>query len=253
MSKTCLFTDPPFACRTEPLSFTLKTIAQRYKKLNSIYHVLPIFWVFPYFMENYIHNVMPEMDMMDYLVNYTNHKHYHSGVNGRKEGSPIRIFTNIPLNLIPLPISEGYRYCKLCEKFTFKENVHCRKCGECPSKNGSKYLHCELCALCVKPNYKHCKNCDRCTQVEKHDCASYQSNITCWICLTKGHNEVNCEKWAKLNRKTLGIKRKSLKTAKKICFLCNVAGHNERKCKQRKFLLKEETFLGEVCNIFNNK
>lgn len=250
MSKTCIFTDPPFACRTEPLSFTLKTVAQSYKNVNSIYHVLPIFWVFPYFMENYIQNVMPEMTMIDYKVNYTNHKLYHNGSNGRKNGSPIRIFTNIPLNLIPLPVSEGYRYCKHCGKFTFKENAHCQKCFDCPSKNGSRYVHCNLCALCVKPYYKHCKNCDRCTQVANHNCDAYQRNITCWICMTKGHNEVNCEKWAKLNTKMLKTKKKSLKISKKICLLCNKAGHNERNCEKRKLLLREEKFLDVICNIF---
>lgn len=188
--------------------------------------------------------------MVDYMVNYTNHKLYHSGANGRKDGSPIRIFTNIPLNLIPLPVSEGYKFCKFCAKFTFKENAHCQRCFDCPSKNGCQYVHCNLCALCVKPYYKHCTNCDRCTQVANHDCDVYQRNTTCWICSTKGHNEVHCEKWAKFSTKMMTIKRKSLKMAKKICLLCNRAGHNERNCENRKALLKEERFLDDVCNIF---
>lgn len=202
-------------------------------------------------MENYIQNVMPEMSMVDYMVNYTNHKLYHNGVNGRKDGSPIRIFTNIPLNLISLPVSEGYKFCRLCAKFTFKENAHCQRCFECPSKNGGQYVHCNFCAVCVKPYYKHCTNCDRCTQVANHDCDVYQRNTTCWICSTKGHNEVHCEKWAKFSTKMITIKRKSLKIAKKICLLCNRAGHNERNCEKRKALLKEERFLDVVCNIFN--
>lgn len=210
-------------------------------------------WVFPYFMENYIKNVMPEMDMIDYMVNYTNHKLYHNDVKGRKGGSPIRIFTNIPLELIPLPACEGYRFCKICEKFTFKDNAHCQKCAKCPSKNGSKYVHCELCALCVKPSYKHCKNCDRCTQIVGHNCDFYQRNITCWICLTKGHNESNCEKWAKLSTNTLKIRKKSMKIAKKICLICSKIGHNEPNCNKRELLLKEKMFLGKICNIFNNK
>lgn len=210
-------------------------------------------WVFPYFMESYIKNVMPEMDMIDYMVNYTNHKLYNNGANGRKEGSPIRIFTNIPLNLIPLPVSEGYRFCKLCKKYTFKNNTHCQKCLKCPSKNGCKYVHCELCALCVKPSYKHCKNCDRCTQIAGHQCDLYQKNLTCWICLTKGHNEINCEKWTMLSTNTLTIKNKSLKIAKKVCLICGKVGHNERNCNKRNLLLKENTFLDEVCNIFSNK
>ncbi len=203
-------------------------------------------------MENYIQSVMPEMSMVDYMVNYTNHKLYHSGKNGRKDGSPIRIFTNVPLNVVPLPVAEGYKFCKHCAKFTFKENVHCRKCSGCPSKNGSQYVHCELCALCVKPNYKHCTKCDRCTQVTNHDCAAYQRNITCWICSTKGHNEVHCKKWAECGSvKLLAVKKRSMKISKKICLLCSNAGHNERNCKKRRALLNEEKFLDVVSNIFN--
>lgn len=204
-------------------------------------------------MANYVQKVMPEMGMIDYMVNYTNHKSYHNGSKGRKEGSPIRIFTNIPLDMIQLPVSEGYKFCKQCAKFTYKENVHCKKCLECPSKNGCQYVHCDLCALCVKPYYKHCRNCDRCTIVSNHDCGIYQSNITCWICLTKGHNEVNCEKWAKFCTSALKTKRKSLKISRKICLLCSKAGHNERNCAQRKSLLNEERFMDVVSNIFSQK
>lgn len=53
-------------------------------------------WVFPYFMETYITHLMPEMEMSDYKINYTNHEMYRS-INGRKEGSPVRFLTNISL------------------------------------------------------------------------------------------------------------------------------------------------------------
>ncbi|KAG4078493.1 hypothetical protein HA402_009205 [Bradysia odoriphaga] len=117
----------------------------------------------------------------------------------------------------------------------------------------SKYVHCELCAVCVKSYYKHCNKCDRCTQVANHDCDAYQQNIKCWICLTKGHNEVNCSHWAKFGVKMAKIKAKSLKISRKICLLCNKTGHNERNCAKRSSLLKETKFLGEICNIFTNK
>ena len=57
-----------------------------------------------------------------------------------KKGSPARIFTNVaPVNQIELPLSEGYKYCKTCEKFTFDENFHCPECDICPSKVTLEY------------------------------------------------------------------------------------------------------------------
>lgn len=57
---------------------------------------------------------------------------------GRKFGSPVRIFTNIPLNKLILPSNEGYRYCDICEYWVSEENQHCPQCNKCTSK--VKYL-----------------------------------------------------------------------------------------------------------------
>jgi hypothetical protein len=46
--------------------------------------------------------------MCDYQINYVNHGSFKSA-GGRKKGSPVRIFTNLPLEKVELPEGEGYR------------------------------------------------------------------------------------------------------------------------------------------------
>lgn len=251
--RCCIFTDPPFGCRTEPLVFTLQTLSQTYSQINGSHDILPIFWVFPYFMEVYITKLMPEMEMLDYKVDYTNHETYHSGQNGRKQGSPVRLFTNVPLYLIELPVTEGYRLCKKCKKWVARENRHCDRCKKCPSKNGATYVHCNLCEVCVKPTYKHCNNCWRCTQIEHHECNKYQMQLKCAICLQKGHNEVNCHKWFEICGKNaqeiIKLKSKIIKTGRRICLLCFKPGHSEQCCHKRNQVLKETSFLNQRYNL----
>lgn len=57
-----------------------------------------------------------------------------SGLKARKLGSPVRIFTNIPLDKFLLPKEEGYWLCKDCMKWSSKENKHCPYCSFCTSK-----------------------------------------------------------------------------------------------------------------------
>lgn len=256
-----LFTDPPFGCRTELLAATIKTITQRYQSFNALsQRILPTMWIFPYFMETYIHQVMPEMQMAAYRVNYTNHSSYHeaSDKGGRKQGSPIRIFANIPLNLLTLPASEGYAWCAPCRKWRAADEKHCLKCGDCSSKNGALYVHCELCAECVKPNYRHCERCNRCTQVSGHSCDNYETHLTCWICGKKGHNERKCTSWLtgrglKILRKYNHMKKSKRCAQRRLCLVCGGHGHNERRCLKRGELLYERTFMQEVFNIFNTE
>lgn len=254
--KCCLVTDPPFGCRTEPLAHTIRTISIEYKRTNNLLDMLPVLWIFPYFMENYIQFEMPEMEMLDYKINYTNHDTYHDGQKGRKQGSPVRIFTNIPLTLVKLPANEGYRYCPKCKRSVHIANVHCRICKRCPSKNGSTYVHCALCDNCVKPTYKHCTNCIRCTQVEGHQCDEFQMNLTCDICFGKGHNELNCLKWTAMAGRNLNnlikLKKKAENKRKRLCLICLNVGHREKKCTRRRELLKEEYFLSIPKNIVNS-
>lgn len=248
----CIFTDPPFGCRTEPLVHTLQTLSQTYRKINHTNDVLPIFWVFPYFMETYITKLMPEMEMCDYKVNYTNHETYHAGHDGRKQGSPVRLFTNVPVHQIDLATVEAYRLCKKCNKWVAHENQHCNRCKKCPSKNGAPYVHCNLCELCVKPTYRHCNNCWRCTQIEHHECHKYQMQLKCPICLQKGHNELNCQQWfalcGKHESQIIKLKLKAIKIGRRICLICFKTGHNEQFCTKRKQILNEHSFLSERSN-----
>ncbi|XP_075149977.1 rRNA N(6)-adenosine-methyltransferase ZCCHC4 [Haematobia irritans] len=243
-----IFTDPPFGCRTELIANTLQKITRLHNRINGLpYQPLPIFWIFPYFSVHYLQQVLPSLQMCDYKINYTNHESYTDiGKMARKQGSPVRLFTNVPLELIKLPVQELYKYCSKCEKYTALENRHCDKCKCCPSKNGSTYVHCEQCGLCVKPTYVHCQNCRRCTQSEGHNCIEYQSKQKCFICRRIGHIETRCEFWKK---KTILFPTANEYTAGKkaiICLLCNGKGHNELHCDKRSLYLKESTFMGET-------
>lgn len=238
-----LVTDPPFGCRTEILADTIKVIDRKYRQINGHRKILPIFWIFPYFMEFYIKNCMPEMEMIDYRINYTNHDTFHCNQKGRKHGSPVRMFVNFPTNLIQLPSTEGYKFCPKCKFWKHETNLHCDKCNLCPSKSGDSYRHCDLCDLCVKSFYKHCFECRRCTQVNNHKCNDYQQHQKCIICLQRGHVEWHCREWFQLKgfkqSDVEKLKRKVNKTKKSFCFLCLKNGHSERKCSRRSLILNE--------------
>ena len=178
---TYLVCDPPFGSRVEPMSWTIKRISDLYKKWNNVENEedsLKIMFIFPYFMESImkqksnppgVSGGLKDLKMTDYKVSYDNHPLFITDSNATKSPSPIRIFTNVPLNLVELPKSNGYRYCKICQKWVAKENKHCKKCQECTSKNGLTYKHCNICKRCVKPYWKHCETCKRCV-VMKHLC-----------------------------------------------------------------------------------
>lgn len=224
--KVFLLVDPPFGCRTEALTMTVKSIQAEYMALNGM-DIMPVIWVFPYFMERYVLNAMPEMTMLDYKVSYTNHKTYND--KGRF-GSPVRLFTNILPKLVKFEC--GFKYCSPCQMYTRIENVHCVRCKSCPSKNGALYKHCNSCATCVKPYYAHCPRCNRCTQTEDHQCTEYQKNAFCWICDEKGHVENNCPL---VLRKKAGPMKCNGK-AHRICVICRKPNHNEKQCRQREML-----------------
>lgn len=99
-SKTCdfrvaLIMDPPFGGRVEPLAHTVTTLSRQYKQYTKVTHSLPVFWIFPYFMEPHLLNSLPNFKMLDYKVDYDNHPLFRDDPKGRKHGSPVRIFTNV--------------------------------------------------------------------------------------------------------------------------------------------------------------
>ncbi|KAJ8981370.1 hypothetical protein NQ317_000237, partial [Molorchus minor] len=203
---TVLVTDPPFGGRVESVAFTLSNISSEYKRLNKVDCDLPIFWIFPYFMEPQILNHLPSFKMLDYKVDYENHLLFHDGPKGRKYGSPVRIFSNIDPGLIKLP-EDNYNFCKLCNRWVAKNNTHCSFCKACPSKDGRTYIHCFDCKKCVKPTWKHCKNCNRCAQID-HKCELIEFTKNCFHCKAPGHKRSECPQ---LNKPS-GVKRKGCNT-----------------------------------------
>lgn len=244
-SRICIFTDPPFGCRTELLANTIRTINHTYNRINSfVQQILPTFWIFPYFMETYIRQEMPSMEMTDYQVSYTNHEKYCEDSKAQKNGSPVRMFTNVPLSLIRLPTKEGYKFCEKCNKSVNKSNKHCVTCKACTSKNGATYKHCAKCNICVKPTYLHCIKCGRCAQLYGHNCHTYKNMVSCRICLSRGHLEKSCSFWKRYGK--TGMFQVG-------CAVCGSKAHIVRDCSERKLLIKEVYFLGKFHNSINEE
>ena len=172
-----LVTDPPFGGLVE----CLKNTFSWFNDINKCETML----IFPYFNHSKIKEVLPDFNMCDYVIEYDNHKKY------KEKSSPVRIFTNIDLKLIKLPLDEGYKFCKYCEKYGLKENLHCSICNTCPSLNGKTYVHCFKCEKCVKPGLKHCNSCNRCQPVKGHQCRGIIKN-KCHICGSENHKRRNC-------------------------------------------------------------
>ncbi|RLU20468.1 hypothetical protein DMN91_007078 [Ooceraea biroi] len=222
---TYLICDPPFGGRVEPISYTLKTISDLHKELNGNddenLATLKIMFIFPYFMEHIMKEKsnppsvpggLKDLKMSDYKVDYDNHPLFVSGEQGKQRGSPVRIFTNIPLKLLELPASDGYKFCQYCKKWVSKENSHCKKCKDCTSKDGRTYKHCDMCERCVKPTWKHCDRCKRCT-LENHTCGIIPIIGKCFKCDKLGHTEKKCPnipliKIANLKTSKIAKKRK---------------------------------------------
>ncbi|KAJ3663199.1 hypothetical protein Zmor_007503 [Zophobas morio] len=186
-----LVLDPPFGGRVEPLANTIHQITDKYKQINETKADLPIFWVFPYFMEPQILNSLPNFVMLDYKVDYDNHPLFQDGVKARKFGSPVRIFTNVDPSKIVLPAKEGYKFCDFCNKWVSQENRHCTICQSCTSKDGRTYVHCGECRRCVKPSWQHCKKCNRCCQPD-HKCGQLVFAQDCFHCKQPGHKKRDC-------------------------------------------------------------
>ncbi|RUS80728.1 hypothetical protein EGW08_011514, partial [Elysia chlorotica] len=132
-----LLTDPPFGGMVEAL-------VQSFVKISSMWQEIvgsptaerdvsiPMMWIFPYFLESRIVTSLPSLSMLDYKVDYDNHNLFNN--NHKQKGSPVRIYTNIPSAQFQLPEEDGYWFCEPCQRFSAKENHHCRDCGTCPSK-----------------------------------------------------------------------------------------------------------------------
>ncbi|XP_071101771.1 rRNA N(6)-adenosine-methyltransferase ZCCHC4-like [Haliotis cracherodii] len=197
--RVAIVTDPPFGGMVEALARTMSRImfdCLRQDKDEEEVITVPVLWFFPYFLEKRITEAIPALHMLDYKVDYDNHSLFSAK---KKKGSPVRIFTNLQARQIPLPSSEGYRWCEVCEQYSAEENKHCDKCGRCTSKDGTSYVHCETCERCVKPSWAHCSSCNRC-QLQDHKCGSSQES-GCHICGQSGHKRRDCPLKHLSNRK----------------------------------------------------
>ncbi len=159
-------TDPPFGGKCELIAATLAAITDDWRKFGHHRKDIKIIWVFPYFMEDKVISSVPALKMLDYQVAYTNHK----SLKRRKQGSPVRFFTNLAPSAFDLSACDGsYHFCAHCKMWVCAANRHCAECGACTSKNGAPYSHCAKCGRCVRDSWRHCTRCDRCA-LPDHPC-----------------------------------------------------------------------------------
>lgn len=195
-SRCALLIDPPFGGLVDAIARTLRSIMADAEASGGTVNV---FWFFPYFNEKRIVETMPNLRMLDYMVDYRNHTAFKE--SGRVKGSPVRIFTNMPPNEVPLP-ADQYTYCEKCARWVNISNRHCDACGDCTSKDGGLYKHCNECGMCTKESYKHCATCWKCLP-QGHACGS--SGVVCFVCKSRGHKSTACS----ANRKK-AAKRKAI-------------------------------------------
>ncbi|XP_063976689.1 rRNA N6-adenosine-methyltransferase ZCCHC4 [Diachasmimorpha longicaudata] len=244
-----LVCDPPFGGRVEFMSQTIKSITDSHRTFNKLDNdeILKIFFIFPYFMESIMQNKsnprgldggLKDLKMSDYKVDYENHPLFVTGSSGRKYGSPVRIFTNVSLNLLKLP-EDGYKWCKRCNKWVARENKHCKLCKSCTSKDGRRYRHCKICNRCVKPTWKHCDKCERCV-LEKHVCG-IKPKITgeCFKCRGTDHIAKDCPN-DESSKKRKGEGNPSMEKRKKIKIAADISEVKSNKQKKIKSKNSEE-------------
>ncbi|CAN7995778.1 unnamed protein product [Ixodes hexagonus] len=181
--KCALLIDPPFGGLVDAIARTLGKMVADAAALGSSLNVL---WFFPYFNEKRILGAMPSLRMLDFAVDYRNHSAFKDA--GRTKGSPVRIFTDIPLGQVQLPLDQ-YEYCDKCDRWVSVLNKHCNICKDCTSKDGGPYKHCGKCGMCVKESYKHCLRCQKCLP-QGHVCGS--TGVVCFVCKMPGHKSVQC-------------------------------------------------------------
>ncbi|XP_015116387.1 rRNA N6-adenosine-methyltransferase ZCCHC4 [Diachasma alloeum] len=252
-----LVCDPPFGGRVEFMSQTIKSITDSHRILNKLDNneTLKIFFVLPYFMESIMLNKsnprgvdggLKDLKMSDYKVDYENHPLFVTGSSGRKYGSPVRIFTNVSLNLLKLP-EDGYKWCKRCDKWVARENKHCKLCKSCTSKDGRRYRHCKICNRCVKPTWKHCDKCERCV-LEKHVCG-IKPKITgeCFTCCGTDHIAKDCPRdQSPIKRKKEDLSVKKNKKMKIEAVAPDVTSKKQKKIKLKNS--KEKSTNGDLRN-----
>ncbi|GFW41645.1 rRNA N6-adenosine-methyltransferase ZCCHC4 [Trichonephila clavipes] len=192
--KVAVLLDPPFGGLIDAISFTLKKLNKYWQEANSKTNLetVPLLWFFPYFLESRIIKNIPDLVMMDYKVEYSNHRKF--GDKAGSKGSPIRLFTNIPASLFVLPENEGYRFCNKCQRYVSQENQHCKKCNKCTTKHGNTYKHCDKCHQCVKSSYVHCEVHNKCVLNTSNSHETSEKVCKCSVESSDGDNSNKCFK-----------------------------------------------------------
>lgn len=160
-SKLLVIADPPFGIMIPALADTLvrlKKKIQYFKREDSEFE-LKMMLFHLYFYEKRISEALPELRMLDYKVNYSNHKKLKQDAN-----SIARVFTDIEPKQLVLKGLSGYKFCEDCQRWTHEIANHCPDCKNCMSKNGKESAHCSLCDRCFQIDWEHCFTCEMCTR-----------------------------------------------------------------------------------------
>ena len=176
--------DIPFGAKVEAIHSSLQRlwILAGWEKLV-LPRGIPTLWIFPYFNGAEIAE-KTEFSMLQYRVEYE--------VKYANKKSPVRIFTNLPLQRFYLPTkSKEYKYCNKCSMFVFGNAEHCVKCNSCVSADGGRSHHCENCDKCVKESFKHCSSCNVC-HPPKLCLLPETARHRCHICRELSHKRRNC-------------------------------------------------------------
>lgn len=160
-SKLLVIADPPFGIMIPALADTLVRLKKKinYFKREDSEFELKMMLFHLYFYEKRISDALPELRMMDYKVNYSNHKKLRQDAN-----SIARLFTDIDARQLVLKGLSGYKFCADCQRWTHEIASHCPDCKNCMSKNGKESAHCSLCDRCFQIDWEHCFTCEMCTR-----------------------------------------------------------------------------------------
>jgi hypothetical protein len=86
-----LVVDPPFGALMELLADTLNFLIRKIRFYHDVDDI-PVILCLPFFLSAFVSKTMPNMKMSEYCVQYADHSRY------KKNSSPVRIFTNMPLD-----------------------------------------------------------------------------------------------------------------------------------------------------------
>ena len=187
LSKVLIVLDLPFGAKVEVIYSGLRRLWKIIGwRASTLPQGVPTLWIFPYFNGSEIAE-KTAFKMVQYRIEYEvkyskNHR-----------GSPIRMFSNIPLEKFKLPTDTGeYRRCEECNKFVFADALHCIVCDACVSADGGRYHHCDFCYKCVKESFRHCDHCHVCHPFDAECLTAEQVRKRCHICKDKHHKRMDC-------------------------------------------------------------